>query len=47
MKAEKSKNMGEIRVLDKGKNMDDTPIPMAICCISMFIPFRNGIIRNS
>lgn len=47
MKTEKRKKMEEIRVLDKGKNMDDTSIPMAICCISMIIPFRNGPIRNS
>jgi len=36
----KDKKMEEIRVLDKGENMDDGPILMAFCCGGVFIPFR-------
>ncbi|MFC1841124.1 hypothetical protein ACFL1N_16265 [Thermodesulfobacteriota bacterium] len=38
---EKDKKMEEIRVLDKGKNIDINFIPMmAFCCGGLFIPFR-------
>jgi|GEM_PF-2688138 hypothetical protein len=30
----------EIRVVDKGQNMDDPSIMIAICCWAMIIPFR-------
>lgn len=38
---DKVKKTDEIRVLDKGKNLDINYIPMmAICCGSWIIPFR-------
>ena len=36
----RDKKMEEIKVLDKGKNIDDMIIPMAICCGGVFIPYR-------
>lgn len=41
MKREKrDKKMEEIKVLDKGKNMDDTLTPTDVCCNVLIIPLR-------
>ena len=37
---DKVKNTEEIKVLDKGKNIDIGPVPMAFCCGGLIIPFR-------
>ena len=37
---DKVKKTEEIKVLDKGKNIDITPAPMAFCCGALYIPFR-------
>jgi hypothetical protein len=39
-KVKRDEKMEEIKVLDKGKNIDDIIFPMAICCGATLIPFR-------
>ncbi len=40
MKTEKQKKNEDVKVLDKGIAADIPMSPLALCCVTIYIPFR-------